>query len=119
MRRCHIETQTHQMLAENCQVLAFAGSPQDPDCHSSAYAEGLFDVTSDANMAPGLRRDALQRVLEGIPGTAPLLEHAAHDRAKGFLVAHAGVRSATRPRGVSQRVAPHLLVYVFLPVIKS
>ncbi|MCC7176057.1 MAG: DEAD/DEAH box helicase [Bryobacterales bacterium] len=127
--RYHIETQTRtregtqsrQLLAEDCQVLAFAGSPQNPQWLSQERAEALFDAVPDANFAPELQRDALERVLQGIPEISPHLERAARDRAKELLAAHARVRSATRLRGVSQKVEPQLPpdvlgVYVFLPV---
>jgi hypothetical protein len=127
--RYHIETQirttkgseARQLLAEDCQVLAFAGSPQNPEWLSQTEAEAMFDASPDANLAPELQRDALRRVLEGIPAISPQLERAARDRARELLASHARVRSAVRLRGVSQRVEPQLPpdllgVYVFLPV---
>jgi hypothetical protein len=127
--RYHIETQirtkerteVRQLLAEDCQVFAFAGSPQNPEWLSQEQAEALFDVSPDANIAPELQRDAIQRVLDGIAGISPHLDHAARERARELLAAHARVRSAVRLRGVSQQVEPQLPldllgVYVFLPV---
>jgi superfamily II DNA or RNA helicase len=127
--RYHIETQvrgktgaeTRQLLAEDCQVLAFAGPPHEAQWLSPAQAEALLDAAPDANIAPELQRDALQRILDGIPAIAPALEQAARDRAQELLAAHARVRSAARLRGISQRVEPQLPpdllgVYVFLPV---
>lgn len=127
--RYHIETQTRtsqgpqlrQLLAEDCQVLAFAGSPQNPEWLSQQQAEGLFDVAPDANIGADLQREALERVLESISAITPQLEQAARNRAKELLSAHARVRSATRLRGVSQTVEPQLPpdvlgIYIFLPV---
>jgi hypothetical protein len=121
MRRYQIETQTRQLLAEDCTVPAFVRSPQNPEWLSSDHAEGLFGVAMDANMAPGLQRDALQGVLEGIPGTAPLLEQAANDRANDVPPAHAGVRPAARlaRRLPARRAAPTCRgSFVFLSVIQ-
>lgn len=127
--RYHIETQVRtkdgtearQLLAEDCQVLAFAGAPHEAEWLSQDQAEALLDATPDANIAPELQRDALQKILEGIPAITPALDQAARDRARDLLAAHARVRSAVRQRGVSQRVEPQLPpdvlgVYVFLPV---
>jgi hypothetical protein len=127
--RYHIETQvrgktgaeTRQLLAEDCQVLAFAGPPHEAQWLSPAQAEALLDAVPDANIAPELQRDALQRILDGIPVITPALEQAARDRAQELLAAHARVRSAARLRGISQKVEPQLPpdllgVYVFLPV---
>jgi hypothetical protein len=127
--RYHIETQvrgkagaeTRQLLAEDCQVLAFAGPPHEAEWLSPEQAEALLDVTPDANIAPEIQRDTLQRILDGIPAITPALEKAARLRAQELLAAHARVRSAARLRGISQKVEPQLPpdllgVYVFLPV---
>lgn len=127
--RYHIETQvrgkagaeTRQLLAEDCQVLAFAGPPHEAEWLSPEQAEALLDVTPDANIAPELQRDTLHRILDGIPAITPALEKAARERAQELLAAHARVRSAARLRGISQKVEPQLPpdllgVYVFLPV---
>jgi hypothetical protein len=131
--RYHIETEIksgphgkevaerRQLLAEDSQVLAFAGSPQSAEWLSKEQAEALLDVIPDANIAPELQRDALQRILDGVPALMPHLESAARSRAAELLEAHRRVRSAARLRGVSQRVEPQLPpdilgIYVFLPV---
>jgi len=127
--RYHIETQIRgkqaaeirQLLAEDCQVLAFVGSPQNAEWLSGEQAEALLEAIPDANIAPELQRDAIQRILDGVPVLAPHFEAAARHRAGELLEAHRRVRSAARLRGVSQRVEPQLPpdilgIYVFLPV---
>ncbi len=131
--RYHIETEIksgprgkevaerRQLLAEDSQVLAFAGSPQSAEWLSKEQAEALLEAIPDANIAPELQRDALQRILDGVPALMPHLESAAQSRAAELLEAHRRVRSAARLRGVSQHVEPQLPpdilgVYVFLPV---
>jgi hypothetical protein len=115
-------TETRQLLAEDCQLLAFAGPPREAEWLSPAQAEALLDAVPDANIASELQRDALRRILEGIPAIIPALEQAASNRAKELLAAHARVRSAARLRGISQDVQPQLPpdilgVYVYLPVM--
>jgi superfamily II DNA or RNA helicase len=131
--RYHIETEIRsgprgkevaecrQILAEDSQVLAFAGSPQSAEWLSKEQAEALLEVIPDANIAPELQRDALQRILDGVPALMPHLESSARSRAAELLEAHRRVRSAARLRGVSQRVEPQLPpdilgIYIFLPV---
>ncbi len=131
--RYHIETEIkagprgkevaerRQLLAEDSQVLAFAGSPQSAEWLSKEQAEALLEVIPDANIAPELQRDALQRIIDGVPALMPHLESAARNRAAELLEAHRRVRSAARLRGVSQRVEPQLPpdilgIYVFLPI---
>jgi hypothetical protein len=114
-------TELRQLLAEDSQVLAFAGSPQSADWLSKEKAEALLEAIPDANIAPELQRDALQRILDGVPALMPHLESAARSRAAELLEAHRRVRSAARLRGVNQRVEPQLPpdilgIYVFLPV---
>ena len=134
--RYHIETEIksgprgkevserRQLLAEDSQVLAFAGAPQSAEWLSKELAEALLEVIPDANIAPELQRDALQRIIDGVPALMPHLESAARSRAAELLEAHRRVRSAARLRGVSQKVEPQLPpdilgVYVFLPVPAS
>jgi hypothetical protein len=131
--RYHIETEVksgprgkevaerRQLLAEDSQVLAFVGPPQSAEWLNKEQAEALLEVTPDANIAPELQRDALQRILDGVLALMPHLESAARTRAAELLEAHRRVRSAARLRGVSQRVEPQLPpdilgIYVFLPV---
>ena len=92
-----------------------------PEWLSKEQAEALLEAIPDANIAPELQRDALQRILDGVPALMPHLESAARSRAAELLEAHRRVRSAARLRGVSQRVEPQLPpdilgIYVFLPV---
>jgi superfamily II DNA or RNA helicase len=131
--RYHIETEVksgprgkegselRQLLAEDSQLLAFAGSPQSAEWLGKEQAEVLLDAIPDANIAPELQRDVLQRILDGVPALMPHLESAARHRAAELLDAHRRVRSAARLRGISQRVEPQLPpdilgIYVFLPV---
>jgi hypothetical protein len=114
-------TELRQLLAEDCQVLAFAGSPQSAEWLTKEQAEALLEVIPDANIAPELQRDALQRILDGTSALMPHLESAARSRAAELLDAHRRVRSAARFRGVSERVEPQLPpdilgMYVFLPI---
>ena len=102
-------------------MLAFAGSPQNAEWLTDEQAAALLDVVPDANIAPELQREALQRIIDGVPALASHLEAAARGRADELLEAHRRVRSAARMRGVSQRVEPQLPpdilgIYVFLPV---
>jgi len=128
--RFHIETQirhgqsteTRQLLAEDGQVLAFTGSPQNAEWLSREQAEALLDITPDENIAPEIQREAIQRILDGAPLLSPHLEDAARERAEELLEAHIRVRSAARLRGITQRVEPQLPpdilgLYVFLPAM--
>lgn len=119
--RSKMDAETRQLLAEECQVLAFTGTPQQAEWLSAGQAEALFDAKPDANISPDVQREILQKILDGLPAIAPDLERAARARAQELLEAHDRVRSAARLRGISNKVEPQLPpdllgVYVYLPV---
>lgn len=130
--RYHIDSETRrqgastasELLAEDCQVLAFAGSPQSPEWLSQEQAEALLNARPGANMAPELQKEAFERVLDGIVAINPCIETTVRARAQELLAAHARVRSAARLRGVTQHVEPQLPpdilgIYVFLPILST
>jgi superfamily II DNA or RNA helicase len=122
--RFHIVTrqgdQERPLLAEDSQVLAFAGSPQNAEWLSPAQAEALMDAAPEANVAPDQATHFLQRVLDGFDALRPHLERSARDRGEELLDAHRRVRTASRAKGVSHRVEPQLPpdvlgIYTYLP----
>ena len=72
--RYHIITrhgeQEKPLLAEDCQVLAFAGAPQNAEWLDSDTAEALLDATPDANITPEQAADFVRRVIEGFAALA-------------------------------------------------
>jgi hypothetical protein len=127
--RFHIETEvrgkegqeTRQLLAEDCEVLAFAGAPESAVWMSRQDAEALLDTEPAGNIAPELQREVLERVLSGAAALAPHLDESARRRGDELLEQHRRVRLAAQMRGVRYRVAPQLPpdilgIYVFLPV---
>lgn len=127
--RYHIETwirskadaEARQLLAEDCQVMAFTGPPEEAEWLPPEQAEALLDAEPAGNLPPEVQRETLRKILGGISAIEPALHQAARNRAKELLAAHTRVRSAARLRGVSHKVEPQLPpdllgVYVFLPV---
>lgn len=110
------------LLAEDCQVLAFAGAPQSATWLDDDTAEALLDVTPEANITPQQASDFVRRVIDGFAALQPHLEQAAIARGNALLEAHRRVRTASRMHGVSYRVEaqlpPDVLgIYVYLPII--
>jgi superfamily II DNA or RNA helicase len=125
--RYHIETTWRdgrpgtQLLAEDSQVLAFAGPPETPEWLDPEAAAKLLEAEPDANLAPELQRQSVERMVAGLPTLLPQIEAVARKRGDELLEAHTRVRTAMRLRGISQRVEaqlpPDILgLYVFLPV---
>lgn len=108
------------LLAEDAQVLAFAGAPQNAEWLDAAAAAGLPDAEPEANVGPEQAAEFVRKVVEGCDLLRPHLEQVAAARGAELLEAHRRVRQAARQKGVRQRVEPVLPpdvlgVYVYLP----
>jgi hypothetical protein len=114
--------QEKPLLAEDCQVLAFAGSPQNAEWLDGGTAEGLLHALPDANIAAEQAADFIRKVIDGFDLLRPHLESVALQRGQDLLDAHQRVRRASKVRNVRYRVEPQLPpdvlgIYVYLPMI--
>ena len=124
--RFHIVTQRgteeQALLAEDCQLLAFAGSPSSAEWLNDNQAiEALMEAQSEANVYPEQARTFLSRVIDEFDALQPHLNQVARERGEKLLAAHKRVRAAAQARGVRYRVEPQLPldvlgIYVYLPV---
>lgn len=110
------------LLAEDSEVLAFAGSPQNAEWLPAEVAESLLRAEPDANVSPDQARHFLQLLVDGFDALCPHLEDTAHQRATDLLEAHRRVRTASRVKGISHHVEPQLPpdvlgIYVYLPKV--
>ncbi|HEY9076219.1 MAG TPA: helicase-related protein [Anaerolineaceae bacterium] len=110
------------LLAEDCQLLAFTGSPQNAIWLDETAAENLLFAQPDANIAPEQAADFVRRVCDGFDLLRPHLEQAALQRGEELLDAHRRVRRAAKSRAARCRVEPQLPpdilgIYIFLPAI--
>ena len=108
------------LLAEDCQVVAFAGSPQNAEWLDGKRAEELLLAEAQMNILPDQAAHFLRQILEGFDAVRPHLEEVARRRGEELLQEHRRVRIAAREKGVSHRVEPQLPpdvlgVYVYLP----
>ena len=73
--RYHIVTtqagRENPLLAEDCQVLAFSGSPQNAEWLDQSEAEALLQAAPDANIAPEQAAEFIRRVVEGFDALSP------------------------------------------------
>ena len=110
--RYHIITrhgeQEKPLLAEDCQVLAFAGAPQNAEWLDRDTAEALLDAAPEANITPEQAVDFVRRVIEGFAALQPYLDQAAIRRGEELLEAHRRVRTASQIKGISYRVEAQL-----------
>jgi len=122
--RYHLISQTErdqrQLLAEDSQVIAFEGAPDNAQWLSGELAEQLLTAVPDENIHPAQAAEFVQRVIDGFAHLAPHLDEVARRRGDELLEAHRRVRAASRTRGVRYTVEPQLPpdvlgIYVYLP----
>lgn len=124
--RFHIITvrgaEEQQLLAEDCQVLAFAGAPQHAEWVSdSQLIEDVLNATPDANVDAERTSYFLSQVIDQFDVLQPHLDQVARERGEELLAAHRRVRDAAQQRGVRYRVEPQLPldvlgIYIYLPM---
>jgi len=120
-----IQTQNNverPLLAEDCRLLAFTGSPQSAVWLDENEAEKLLLAQPDGNIAADQAAEFVGRVIDGFELLRPHLDQAAMQRGEELLEAHQRVRLATKTRNVRYRVEPQLPpdvlgIYIFLPAI--
>lgn len=108
------------LVAEDARALAFRGSPDKAEWLDSEEADGLLDLTPDANIGPDRAKDFVERVVEGWEDLRPYLEDEAGRLTEDLLEQHKRVREAARRKGVRFQAEPHLPpdvlgVYVLVP----
>lgn len=109
------------LLAEDCQLLAFTGSPQTATWLDEKESEKLLLAQPDGNINSDQATDFVVKVIEGFDLLRPQLDQAAMQRGRELLEAHERVRLATRTRNVRYRVEPQLPpdvlgIFVYLPI---
>jgi len=109
-----------QLLAEDSQVVGFAGPPSQAERISPDQVIELLDAVPTQNIDRERATHFVQRVLDGMQELAPALDRLANERGQELLDAHRRVRSAARWRGVRHDIRvelpPDVLgIYVYLP----
>jgi hypothetical protein len=109
------------LLAEDCRLMAFAGTPQKPEWLDEEKVESLLTLRPGGNIQPEQARDFASRVTEDFGAITPYLEKEAYRRGDDLLNAHHRVRRAARLRNVQHTVVPQLPadvlgIYIYLPL---
>jgi len=112
--------QEKQLLAEDSQVVGFAGAPTEAEWIDARQVDALLDAKPTQNIDHERATLFVQRVIEGIQALTPQLERFAAERGEQLLNAHRRVRSAARWSGVRHEIRPELPpdilgIYVYLP----
>lgn len=126
--RYHIITRRgkseYPLLAEDCQLLAFKGSPSTPEWLNKEETETLLAAGPDEIIYSEQARSFIHTVIENYDKLQPYLERAAEDRGADLLDAHTRVRQAARLKGLRYSIEPQLPpdllgIYIYLPIIKG
>jgi superfamily II DNA or RNA helicase len=122
--RYHIMTEftgeSKQLLAEDCQLVAFRGSPENAEWLSTDETESLLEAVPTSNIDPEQKRKFIQRILDGYEAIRAHLDEQGKSQGETLLTAHKRVRSAAKWRNVHQTIRPELPpdilgIYIFLP----
>jgi len=123
--RFHIKTieqdSQKELLAEECRVFGFEGSPKNADWLPSEKIESLLIASPDANIAPEVATNFLVEIVDNQEDLTPYFEKRAEKLGQEILEAHRRVRTSARITGVRHQVEaklpPDIIgFYVFLPV---
>jgi superfamily II DNA or RNA helicase len=108
-----------KLLAEDAQILAFAGPPESPDWLGVDGIEELIAARPDANISHEQAVTFITRLIDGLPALTPELNRIAGERAAALAATHARVREGAGARGRvtvdAQLPVDTLGVYVLLP----
>jgi Helicase conserved C-terminal domain len=110
----------HRMLAEECRLLAFEGSPAQAEWLPPEQAEPLLRAMPCANVESAQAAYFVGRVVEAYEDLAPGLAAEAERRAAELLEAHRRVRVGARGGGmrVEAQLPPDVLgIYLYLPPV--
>ncbi len=118
---------TSPILAEECRLAAFLGSPGKAEWLDQQAAEALLEAEPDQNVSPDRAKDFLEKVIVDFDSLQPKLEAEALARAQVLADDH---RRAAAMLGVHHRKrknvdveallpADILGIYVYLPQTKS
>ena len=113
-----------QLVAEDAHVLAFRGSPEQPEWLAQDEVKALLAAHPDANVPSDQARDLAARILDRLSAVDGELSTRADDLAATLLESHRRVRAgaaATR-RGLAvraQKLVDILGVYLYLPIVQG
>jgi len=107
------------LLAEDAQILAFAGQGEHPDWLDGEAAERLLAARPDAIISHEQRVAFVTRLIDSLPALTPELGRIAGERAAALAATHARIREGAGARGrvtVQAQLPVDILgAYVLLP----
>ncbi len=116
--------QEQHLLAEECRVLGYSGSPEKAEwIEDQAALEQLLAAVPEANVNPDMARDQIQKVVDNHDEhLLPHLQDVARRLGNQLEEAHRRVRRTMQARGITHRVEPKLPpdvlgIYLLFPLV--
>ena len=112
---------THRSLVEDSQVVAFTGTPENPEWLSDAEAKALLNAMPSDNVLPQQAQAQIERVIDNFQALSPVLNSFAQKRSTELLASHLRVRDAvllkrSQKPDIKPELPPDVLgIYVYLP----
>ena len=108
------------LLAEDVKLVAFEGSPKNPQWLGSEAANRLLQLNPDDNVNPDMAAHFVRQTVESYDTWMAEVAEKAREHGETILEQHRRVRAAANKRGVTYRVEaqlpPDILgIYIFLP----
>ena len=118
------DTGVRQLVAEDARVLAFQGSPSSAIWLPDNQAEALLAATPSGNLMEGQARDALDRIVTGLPDLTEHLEAVADEHADRVREAHRRARQGARAglaglKVTVQKPVDVLSTQILLPAVNA
>lgn len=108
--------ESRPLLAEECRLLAFIGSPEKAVWLEKEEAEKLLQASPDANVSPDQARGFVQKVIDGFDALRLHLDETAKQLGEQLLDAHQRVRLASRQKRCANtrraKLAAHCLEFM-------
>jgi len=115
------QEKTHRSLVEDSQVVAFTGTPENPEWLSDAEAKALLNAMPSDNVLPQQAQAQIERVIDNFQALSPVLNSFAQKRSTELLASHLRVRDAvllkrSQKPDIKPELPPDVLgIYVYLP----
>jgi len=112
-------TNEKRLLAEDCRLLAFVGSPSSAQWLGEGETEALLKAEPIANITPEQAVSFVSSIIEGFDAIRPHIENMAITTGNELLDAHQRVRKAIQIKDVKYEIEPKLPpdvlgVYIYL-----
>jgi hypothetical protein len=97
------------LLAEDCAIIGFKGSPENPEWLGVDEIDSLLAVRPDGNVSADIASERIAAIVDSYHSIIePKVHELVQERATALLVNHQRVREASKIKGVQHEVRANL-----------